>query len=158
MILKFDIYQLDIDVDRTQYFYENAVCESSNLCSCAGCRNFYKSISVFPEKVQQFFRQLGIDIGKPAEISAIHSPDGNMTLYNGFYHICGSILAGKNPWVQVGARSFRLDEQYLLKITPDFSVYFTDKCGLVDEDFPAPVIQLEVQCCIPWVLDEPNPY
>ena len=45
-----------------------------------------------------------------------------------------------------------------IKLTPDHFAYFPSKCGLVDEDFPTPVIQLEIQGNIPWVLNEPNPY
>ena len=45
-----------------------------------------------------------------------------------------------------------------INLTPDHFAYFPSKCGLVDEDFPTPVIQLEIQGNIPWVLNEPNPY
>ena len=37
-----------------------------------------------------------------------------------------------------------------IKLTPDHFAYFPSKCGLVDEDFPTPVIQLEIQGNIPW--------
>ena len=44
-----------------------------------------------------------------------------------------------------------------INLTPDHFAYFPSKCGLVDEDFPTPVIQLEIQGNIPWVLNEPDP-
>jgi hypothetical protein len=155
MIFESGVYRLDIDADRTQHFYESEDYES---CTCAGCRNFAIACHLFPEAVHQFFEQFGIKIGQPAEITAYNSSDGNTTYYDGFYHICGSILAGNDPWLQVGERAYQLDEQYALKVTNDFSVFFTDKCALVEENFPSPVIQMEIQCTIPWVLDEPNPY
>ena len=60
--------------------------------------------------------------------------------------------------MQVGEKSYRLNEQYALKVTEDVSVFFTERCALVEKDFPAPVIQMEIQCNVAWVLDEPNPY
>lgn len=156
MIFEFGEYKLDIDIDRTRRFYETT--DDSLGCDCAGCRNFRKAYPLIPDAVQGFFRQLGVDIGKPAEMTAYNSFDGNETNYDGFYHICGTILAGKDPWLQVGERAYQLDEQYALKLTEDYSVFFTEKCALVDKDFPAPVIQLEIQSNIPWVLEEPNPY
>ena len=155
MIFEFGKYKLDIDVDRTRQFYQN---EDYEFCTCAGCRNFAKAYPFLPDAVQGFFRQLGVDIGKPAEITAYVSRDGNMTFYDGFYHICGSILDGREPFIQIDERHFQLDERMTIKLTPDHFIYFTSKCGLVEKDFPTPVIQLEIQGNIPWVLNESNPY
>lgn len=155
MIFRSGIYELDVDVDRTRQFYTN---ENYEFCTCAGCRNFSKAYSLLPEVVQRFFQQFGIHMGKPAEISAYNSVDGNSTFYGGFYHICGTVLTGKNPWQKTGKRTYSLDQRYALNLTGDCSVFFTDACSLVEKDFPAPVIQMEFQCSIPWVLEEPNPY
>ena len=155
MIFESGVYRLDIDVERTRHFYAN---RNYEFCTCAGCRNFAKAYQLFSEAVQQFFEKFGIHIGKPAEITAYNSYDGDLTFYEVYYHICGTILAGKDPWLQVGERAYRLNEQYALNVTNDFSVFFSEECALVDKAFPTPVIQMEVQCNIPWVLDEPNPY
>lgn len=159
MIFEFGEYKLDIDVDRTHRFYETYETVDDSLgCNCAGCRNFRIVYSSIPDTVQGFFRQLGVDIGKPTELTAYNSSDGNLTFYDGFYHICGTILAGKDPWLQVGEGVYQLNEEYTLNLTNDFLVFFTEKCALVDPDFPTPVIQMEVRCNLPWGLDEPNPY
>lgn len=155
MQFDFGIYQLDADPERTRQFYQ---AEHGEPCDCLGCRNFFQAACQLPEPVQEFFRQLGVDIGKPAEMTAYVSKDGNLTFYDGFYHICGTIIQGKDPWKQVSDRCFQLDESCALKLTPDHALFFTDHCVLVDKDFPRPVIQLEVRWQVPWVLDEPNPY
>ena len=156
MIFEFGTFKVDVDVERTRRFYETV--EDQLGCECAGCRNFRKAYPLLPDAVQAFFRQLGVDIGKPAEATAYNSYDGNLTFYDGFYHICGTILEGREPFIQVDKRHFQLDKNMTINLTPDYFAYFTSKCGLVDEDFPTPVIQLEIQGNIPWVLDEPNPY
>ena len=55
MIFESGVYQLDIDVDRTQQFYEN---EDYEFCTCAGCRNFAQAYSLIPDAVQGFFGSL----------------------------------------------------------------------------------------------------
>lgn len=155
MIYKSGVYQLDIEVERTRQFYKDEHYES---CTCAGCRNFAIAHHLLPEAVQRLFEQFGMDPGKPAEMTAYNSNDGVMTFYEGFYHLCGTILSGKNPWLQVGEKAYQLNEQYALNVAEDVSVFFTESCALVEKGFPTPVIQMEIQCNVPWVLDEPNPY
>ena len=155
MIFRYGVYCLDIDAEKTRQFYENHVYES---CSCAGCRNFAGAYHLLPEEFLRFVRQFGVDPGKPAEITAYSSLDGNLTFYDGFYHICGKIIEGKEPYLRTGERTYQLDEQYLINIREDVPVFFKEQCALIDKDFPRPVIQIEFQCSVPWVLDEPNPY
>ena len=155
MIFESGVYQLDIDVERTRHFYAN---EDYAFCTCAGCRNFAKAYHLLPEAVQQFFRKFGIDIGKPAEMTAYVSHDGNLTFYDGSYPICGSILNSPKLWSQIDEKRSQLDEHAAIQLTSDHFAYFTGTCGLVEDNFPLPVIQLEIQGLIPWVLEEPNPY
>ena len=156
MIFEFGTFKVDVDVERTRRFYETV--EDQLGCECAGCRNFRKAYPLLPDAVQAFFRQLGVDIGKPAEATAYNSYDGNLTFYDGFYHICGTILESPRLYIKTDEQHTQLDRNAIVALTADYGFYFTDRCGLVDEDFPTPVIQLEIQGNIPCVLDEPNPY
>lgn len=156
MIFGFGAYKIDVDVERTRRFYETM--DDIDWCTCPGCRNFRKAYPLIPGAVQAFFRQFGVDIGYPTEMSAIASHDGNMTLYDGFYHICGSILESPELYIQIDEKTRQLNPEATIKLTPDHFVYFTDKCGLIVEGFPSPIIQLVLQGDVPWVLDEPNPY
>lgn len=155
MIFESGPYCLDIYVEKTQEFYAK---NGAISCECEGCQNFKQAVSHLPEEVNDFFTQFGVDPTKPAEICAHHSADGIQTLYSGFYHICGSILSGKNPWVQVAKKQFHLNKEYSIKLSDDFSFYFTEECMLVDENFPAPVIQMEFTGNLPWVIEKHNPY
>ena len=148
-------YHIDVNIDKTQGYYAK---EYDIGCDCKGCKNFVQTILHLPEDVKAFFSQFGVDPAKPAEISTYHSVDGIETLYGGFYHICGTILSGKNPWVQVAKKQYRLNDEYAIKLSNGFSFYFTEDCSLVDESFPTPVIQMEFTGNLPWVIDEPNPY
>ena len=73
-------------------------------------------------------------------------------------HICGTILEGKEAFVQIAPRCTQVNPDYQLHIGEDYTVFFHNRIGLLGEDFPRPVIQMEVAMYIPWVLDEKDPY
>ena len=98
MILNIGIYQLDIDVEQTAKFYANAN-GSPSPCGCDNCRNFERAIRLLPDSVKQFLQAMGIDPALPAETFATHAPSKDTVHYGGFYHICGTILKGTDPWI-----------------------------------------------------------
>ena len=154
MLFERGVYVIEHDPERTKDFYARA---ADTLCDCAGCRNFRASVSRMPEELRDFLEQFGIDPAKPAEMSAVHAPDPGRIFYDGFYHLCGELLEGPEPFIQTGPKNFRLDQNYLLPVG-EGSVWFGAKCALVDPDFPRPVLQLELSFYQPWVLEEENPY
>ena len=157
LLFQFGQTQLDIDVERTRAFYDTgkAICTP---CACPGCRNFAKARGFFPEEVREFFHRLGVDPENPAEVTAFNSNDGNMTLYNAFYHLCGTMLSCGNSWIEDSPGCFQLELKDVHKLSDNFTIYFAEGCGLVHDDFPRPVVQMEMEFEIPWLLEEANPY
>ena len=161
MEVRFDPYVLDIDIQKTRLFYK----KTNNVsvgCSCSGCRNFERATEILPAEVKKFFAALGIDMKKPAEVYAnTVNADGSVA-YGGFYHICGRLLDGESAWVTVKsnkkATTFYLDSSKAYSISKDFRVFFQEDCCLVEDGFPEPVLQLEIEANIPWVLAEPNDF
>ena len=143
MIFTFSKFILDVDVENTKRYYHTAPLISVN-CSCNGCRNYEKAIDFLPQEVISFFSQFGIDMKKAVpEIYPIYAPDENTVCYGGWYHICGKILKGKHTEIAV---------------SDNFSVTFDAQCdllcGLLDNNFPLPALQLDIDATIPWVLTE----
>ncbi len=156
MIFEQGVYKLEVDVERTGTFYET---EPGICCTCAGCRNFAALGEKMPEQAAGFLRQFGLDPMKPVEMSAVYAPDKHSIFYDGWYHICGSILEGTEPSEQVGPKQWKTKEEYFLPLDDrGGSVLFQAKRDLMSKGFPEPVIQLDVMCVLPWVLDEENPY
>lgn len=154
-VIDIGIYRLDIDAAQTAGFYSHA---EGIGCDCDGCRNFGRAVQFLPPPVREFLRQFGIDPQKPAEVYVNYAPSQDTVSYGGFYHACGTILRGTDPWIQIDKNHFRLDQQYRIDLCDDFSVFITDQIDLPEDDFPAPVLQIEIEFILPWVLKEPNPY
>lgn len=154
-------YALDIDIQKTRAFYQNADKVTAG-CSCPGCRNFEKAAGLLPVETKRFFASLGIDIEKPAEVYVnTVNADGSVA-YGGFYHLCGRVLRGESAWVVVKSnkkvRTSYWDTSKTYAVSKDFRVSFQEDCSLVEDGFPEPVLQMDVEANLPWVLEEPNEY
>ena len=154
MIFERGVYGIEHDPERTGGFYAQA---PETDCDCAGCRNFRAAVSRMPGELRAFLEQFGIDPAKPAEMSVLHAPAKDALCYNGFYHFCGELRRGLEPFIQIGEKRFQMDQQYILSVGED-SVWFLAECALVAPDFPRPAVQAEVTFRLPWVLEEENPY
>ncbi len=159
MIFRFADYVLDVDVERTRAFYSREdVKVSSAQCVCQGCQNYDGAILSAPETVLDFLRSLGIDPRKPAEVYDVMGQldeDGKVR-YNGFYHVCGVRLQGENAWVSIVKDMMHLDENRMYAVDESFKVSFEEKAIMIHQAFPEPVLQMEIDARLPWVL--PTPY
>jgi hypothetical protein len=143
MIFSYPQFTIDIDVDKTQTYYDSAPLVSEN-CVCSGCRNYEMAVDSLPKPVKSFFSRLGVDMKKICEAYVNCTNADDTVFYGGFYHVCGKLVSG--------------DSTEEFPLTDEFSVSLREECDLLDEDFPLPAIQLEISADIPWVLDEANTY
>ena len=67
-------------------------------------------------------------------------------------------MTGESAWKKTGPDTSAWDESGAFSVAPGFGVSFQNEIDLPDEDFPLPVIQLEISAAIPWVLDKENTY
>lgn len=155
MIFERGVYRLNVDSERTREFYARA---GGVDCTCSGCRNYAAAVDRMPCQVRGFLEQFGIDPAKPAETSAYHALADGRTWYHAWFHICGEILDGKEPFRQTGPKSSELKQEYLLPFGEDSDAWFRADCGLLDKAFPRPAMQVDITFFLPWVLGEPNDY
>ena len=155
MIFDIGIYQLDVDIEKTTSYHRN---DSRITCDCLGCRNFDRAAASLPQEVRQFLERLGVDPVKPEELSIDYAPTKKTMAYSGFYYLCGTMLKGKEAWIEEQG-IYRLDEQCLIQISDDYAVCFAEpRHGIVDVNFPKPIIELQYICTLPWLMDEPHDY
>ncbi|MDE7399143.1 MAG: hypothetical protein K2N06_06390 [Oscillospiraceae bacterium] len=163
MVFTFGKFIVDIDIEKNRTFYQTAEALTVG-CNCNGCANFEKAADLFPELVREFFRGLGVDPKKPAEVYVNCSEDGGKRLfYGGFYHLCGTVLDDKNAWISQEVDGITIvsciNEDYLYEIADGYCVIFGDGGdALLEDGFPEPVITMDIEFHVPWVLDEENTY
>lgn len=157
MIFEFSGYKVDVEVERTRAFYEQAEPVSKG-CSCAGCRNFEQAADLLPQPVRAFFSNLGIDMKKACECYVNCRREDGSLFYGGFYHVYGTILHGSSAWVNINENMKYWNEELTFPVSENFHVSFQDGIDLLEDKFPRPVLQLEFSADIPWALKEENPY
>jgi len=112
-------------------------------CDCTSCANYRANRhALFTTACLAFFAQFGIDPIKPAEIYDVGPVEGStpgMIQYGGWFHFIGEIV--------------RLGENVAL--SPDLTVWFSRKIALAAASFTGPVVQLEIEARLPWVLEVP---
>ena len=156
MILHFGDYVLDVDMEKTRAYHQS---DHRITCDCMGCRNFDHAVPRLPHAVHQFFEEIGVDPAKPEVVSIDYAPSKETMAYSGFYYLCGTVLQGKEAWIKDDEKHFHFDETCLLQISDDFAVYFAKPLhGIVNPDFPKPIIELQYICTLPWLMEEPHSY
>ncbi|GKU80957.1 hypothetical protein [Niallia sp. NCCP-28] len=145
--VKIGNWLLEVDREKTKEFYDKDVID---VCDCLYCNNFVEAIKHLDISVATFFRELGINPSMPAHSSDFPATEDGKWQYIGQYHLVGRVLEGKLctmcDW----------DETNNFQIIKDFDVCFSEELEFVTEDFPIPVLQMNFDAHIPWVLHE-NP-
>ena len=137
----FGPFVIEADIEKTRNLYDKAPFITQG-CSCEGCRNFMTAAERFPQSVKGFFRSLGIDLRKAAEVYLISGPDdtceGQTAHYGGFCHLCGTLVK-QNP-------------EAWYTIAEGYNVRFTDDISLPEEGLEGPAVQIELDFSrVPWV-------
>lgn len=152
MIFQSEQYKIDVDVERTRCFYEKAV-PVNEQCPCDGCQNFAEAIQSLPNSVKTFFSQLGADLKKISECYVLDADTHGNLHYGGICHICGTLLDSDG-----NTSNGSVDPNTLFHVSPDLQIALSEDISLLEEDFPTPVIQLDLYVDLPWVLEKENTY
>jgi len=142
---------IEFDKETTKSTYAAMPLEMS--CNCNICRNFSTAISMIPKEVCVFFEELGIEPAKPSEIYE-NIFENDYVLYGGFYHIVGNYLSGDDIWQPISENSKNQNTTSFFKIIDGFQIGFTRDLALIPKNFPYPVLQMEINFTLPWILDD----
>ena len=150
MITRIARWELDIDPVLTAECY--AVYVDDKPCDCTDCRNFRAAGDrAFPAAFRELASRLGVDVTKPSELLH-YGQAGQPCPTGGWFHLVGTLLSGRDAWRQVGDKSWQGDTE------SDFGLAglgITKRIALLPDAFKAhPVVQLEFQTTVPWVLGD----
>ncbi len=151
--IKLNNWFLEFDYEKTKEFYGSYHLITDG-CDCLNCKNFVQAINYLPTDVLSFITSFGIDPRKEGEISEYCENGDGTHLYGGFFHIVGRLISGPDVWVKTDEESTHSSLDSNLYELSDFSFGFTYGLSLVPEGFPEPVLQIEFQGNIPWVISE----
>jgi hypothetical protein len=126
-------------------------------CECDQCRNFDAAAGqTFALEFVTLADELGVDPTKPAELCHWCREPSGLYLTGGWFHFIGSILDGEDVMKtdeKTGTGTFLFEE-----LVPGLEFGFAAGLALVRVPFQGlPLVQLEFQTKVPWVLGEPEP-
>ncbi|PLS17011.1 hypothetical protein CVD28_14340 [Bacillus sp. M6-12] len=141
--IKIENWLIEVNVDKTLEFYRKDL----NICSCLGCNNFVEACKYIKTPVLDVFRKLGINPAKPAHLSEFPTMEDGVRQYIGSYHFVGRVFEGEMSTLS------NSNETNTFEIE-NFAFGFSVDLEFVPEDFPSPVVQLDFDAYIDWVLDD----
>ena len=146
--LKIGSWIIDVDVNQTKAFYNRQPLITQDWNSIYE-ENYVLACDTFPQEVKELFHSLGINPRKLGEVNEYKENEDGSHLYGGFYFIVGRIISGPDFWKNTEEG-----------VIPNFGtingiqIAFTDELAMTpNEELPKPVIQLEFQLNIPWLLN-----
>ncbi|WP_077620299.1 hypothetical protein [Bacillus sinesaloumensis] len=136
---------LDVDLTKTRDFYSKEI----DLCNCLYCQNYYEACKHLESSVMDPFKTLGMNPLTPSHLSEFGEVEGGFRLYTGSYHIVGTIVDGElctdSDWNDTNTATLE-----------NFTFGFKKELQFVHDEMPLPVLQMDFEARIPWLLDE-NP-
>lgn len=155
--VQFRRWELEYDPIVTRELFCRLPLGAPEVCGCTPCRNFAAArTQAYPAAATRLFELLGIAMHRESEVYHTHRIAPGKHHYGGWFHFVGTIVSGSDAAKQIGATaawSFDLEE-----VSLGFKLGFTRRIGLLKAPFKGhPVVQLEFQAEVPWVLAEPEP-
>lgn len=141
--LKVKKWLLEVDVDKTKEFYH----KDNELYGCLTCKNYMEASKHLSSPVLEVFSMLGIISSKPSHLSENGEMEDRLHLYIGSYHIVGKLVEGEyctdSEWVETNTARIQ-----------NFTFGFNKELMFVPDELRGPILQLDFEARIPWLLHE----
>lgn len=134
---------IEVDVGKTKEFYEKDL----ELCHCLYCENYMEAVKYVAPSIIEVFTTLGINPSKPSHLSEFGELEDGLRLYIGSYHLVGRLVEGEfctdSEWNDTNTAGVN-----------NFTFGFKKEVSLVHNELQQPILQLDFEARIPWVLSE----
>ena len=134
---------LEIDAEQSRKLSER----ESEECTCLYCRNFYEASGHLSPSVSDFLAKLGINPAQPHHLSDFPAENQRNRIYIGNYRLVGRVLKGELCTNSEWKASNTLQVN-------NFRFGFSQESQLETRVYDVPVLHLEFEASIPWMLDE----
>ena len=155
-IVTYGRWRLDCDTAVTRQKYAQIASGAPEVCGCATCRNFAAARKqIYPTTALRLFEELGIAVGREAEVYHNCRLAPGQHRYGGWFHLVGTVVSGADASRSIGENAWTFD---LEDVNDAFKMGFTCRIGLLSKVFEGyPVVQLEFQAIAPWLLSKDEP-
>lgn len=134
---------LEVDVNKTKEFYSKNI----ELCNCLYCENYMEACKHIDPAIIKLFTMLGINTLQPSHLSEFGEIQDGLRLYIGSYHIVGKLVEGEY------CTDADWNDTNTAKIE-NFTFGLGKELMFVHDELLRPVLQLEFEARIPWVLSK----
>ncbi|KGX91158.1 hypothetical protein N781_04980 [Pontibacillus halophilus JSM 076056 = DSM 19796] len=141
-------WTIEVDVHQTKEFY-NAYHLITEDCPCDYCANYVVACETLSREIKELFQLLGIDPHKEGEVSEYMENEDGTHLYDAFYHLVGRIVEEPND-----SAPHKTEDEFSSLHEHEIHIAFSNDLALVPEGFPKPIIQLEIQLNLPWLVNQ----
>ena len=156
--VQFRDWEFEVDSELTKRIYAKVIGGFSEGCDCKYCLNYLpQNDRIFPEEINFFFENLGIDYHKESEcLSYFDDSEFSNTNaylyelhdYGGWFHFAGNIRSGREC-LDRNSNTYKLTP-----ITENFSIGFRRGKDLNFFEDNIPLVQVEFEAKIPWIIGE----
>lgn len=136
-------WTLDVDVDKTLHFNQNKL----EVCGCLYCKNFAAVIGQKHLLLRETLLEIGIDARTPNHVSYFEREEDRQYWALGNYHISGAMVHGE--WSTMADW-----KDSNTTVVDGMKIGLSKEMELLPRNFPKPVIQVNFEWLMPWVLDE----
>ena len=149
-------WSLEVDRARTRAAHAQLTGGGAEECDCDPCKNFVAARNeIVVGELRSLLDSIGVDSSREVEVVHYCRLPSGLHSYGGWFHAVGRITAGRDCWRDAGS-GVRVPDLEVL--SAHLSVGFQTNCDLVREPFRGlPLIQLEIQAEVPWIISAPEP-
>lgn len=156
--VRFGRWTVRSDRAATRKAYALLIADASRTELTANYANFVMARDrgiVYPSMALDLFERLGINPDAQVEVSHFGRLESGLHLYGGWFHFVGVIVGGVDAKDLVAAQAWQLR---LEPASKQLALGFTEQADLIPSPFAGhPVVQLEFEAKVPWIIDSPEP-
>jgi hypothetical protein len=134
---------LEVGLQQTEEFYRKEI----EMCHCLYCDNYMEACKQMDSSIMEVFTTLGITPSKPSHLSEFGEIEDGSRLYIGSYYLVGKLVEGEY------CRDSEWNETTTASIG-NFTFGFEKELLFVPDELKPPVLQLDFEARMPWVLNE----
>ena len=137
------IYVVNVDMEATRHVYARL---PALPCESACEANYVEAVRYAPLEISGFLNALGVDIAKPAAMSAGRPRPSGQILYEGCFFVVGELMEARH------AMAGAMDTQCVFHLG-DATACFAPEDRTPVQLFGAPMVQLDVSLWLPWLME-----